>query len=64
MDYVALAKAKHMPDHPSPGAKMSGGDKIGDVNISWFITFAIYSNKTYRCSDKTPIISGVCGDGD
>ena len=47
IDYVALMKARNTPDHATPPARMSGGDKLKwDAEMEWE-TYTIYSNPGY-----------------
>lgn len=67
IDYVALTIAKHMPDHPAPGAKMSGGDSPKwDADMEYWLesSLIIYDNPCYICSDMYFSVIGEIESGD
>ena len=76
IDWVAYTKARNTPDHATPPARMSGGDKPKwDAEMESWETYTIYSNPGYisphtirRCDPNSdaPVdnasVSGTIGE--
>jgi hypothetical protein len=61
LDYIALAKARSMPDHPTAPAKMSGGDQLlWDIDMELWDLRTVYKNPHYKDSLLVSEVSGCC----
>jgi len=61
IDLAILAVAEAMPDHATPPARMSGGDRT-DTDMSKWGDLTVLDNPFYRSADEGEV-SGWCGSG-